>query len=191
MQEEEARYANKAGYSKHKPAYTAEDAEQSLRLLQPTKAGEEVELAAGMRLLFTRVGHILGAAAAHISYASGNQKKLLVDSGDLGRYGRPILKDPERIARTDWLMVESTYGDRLHAANPEDKLAGIINKVADRGGWLLIPSFAVGRMQELIYTIRKLDDAGKIPVLPVHVDSTRRLRTPQVAISVSFSILLE
>jgi metallo-beta-lactamase family protein len=155
------------------------------------KPAKKWNLAAGIRLLFTSVGHILGAAAAHISYASGNQKKLLVDSGDLGRYGRPILKDPERIARTDWLMVESTYGDRLHAANPEDKLAGIINKVADGGGWLLIPSFAVGRMQELIYTIRKLDDAGKIPVLPVHVDSTRRLRTPRVAISVSFSILLE
>lgn len=174
LQEEEARYANKEGYSKHRPAlplYTVEDAERALRLLRPTKVGEEIQLNGGMGVRFTRVGHILGAAAARISHDLGSQKKVLVDSGDLGRYGRPILKDPDPVKSADWLMVESTYGDRFHPPDPQDDLANIIKEVADGAGCLIIPCFAVGRMQELIYTIRKLEDEGKIPVLPVHVDS--------------------
>jgi metallo-beta-lactamase family protein len=183
LQEEEARYANKSGYSKHKPAlplYTIEDAERALKLLRPTKVGEEVQLGGGMWVRFTRVGHILGAAAARISYDIGNQKQYLVDSGDLGRYGRPILKDPEPIKNTDWLMVESTYGDRLHPESPEGELAAMINEVADRAGCLVVPSFAVGRMQELIYTIRKLEDEKKIPALPVHVDSPMAINATEI-----------
>jgi metallo-beta-lactamase family protein len=183
LQEEEARYANKERYSKHKPAlplYTVEDAEQALRLLRPTKVAEEVELGGGMWVRFTRVGHILGAAAARISYDGGKQKKYLVDSGDLGRYGRPILKDPEPVKHADWLMVESTYGDRLHPDNPEYDLIRIINEVADAASCLVVPAFAVGRMQELIYTIRKLEDEEKIPVLPVHVDSPMALNATEI-----------
>jgi metallo-beta-lactamase family protein len=183
LQEEEARYANKEGYSKHKPAlplYTVEDANRSLGLLRPTEVGDEVQLGAGMWLRFTRVGHILGAAAARISYDMGNQKKYLVDSGDLGRYGRPILKDPEPVKAADWLMVESTYGDRLHPENPEDELARIINSVADESGCLIIPAFAVGRTQELIYSIRKLEDERKIPPLPVHVDSPMAIDATEI-----------
>src|SRR3972149_1934812 len=149
LQEEEARYANRKGYSKHAPAlplYTVEDAERALRLLRPTKAGEEFSLGGGMWLKFFRVGHILGAASARISFDQGKQKKVLVDPGDLGRYGRPILKDPEPVKNADWLMVESTYGDRRHPDNPEGELAEGINAVADEGGVLIVPSFAVGRM---------------------------------------------
>jgi len=183
LQEEEARYANRKGYSKHAPAlplYTVEDAERALRLLRPTKAGEEFSLGGGMWLKFFRVGHILGAASARISFDQGKQKKVLVDSGDLGRYGRPILKDPEPVKNADWLMVESTYGDRRHPDNPEGELAEVINAVADEVGVLIVPSFAVGRMQELIYTIRQLEVEGKIPSLPVHVDSPMAINATEI-----------
>ncbi|MGH7826784.1 MAG: MBL fold metallo-hydrolase RNA specificity domain-containing protein, partial [Candidatus Binatia bacterium] len=183
LQEEEARYANKHGYSKHQPAlplYTVQDAERALQLLRPTRTGDEVQLGGGMWLRFTRVGHILGAAAARISYGVGSKKQYLVDSGDLGRYSRPILKDPDPIRNTNWLMVESTYGDRIHPANPEAELAKSINAVADEAGCLIIPSFAVGRMQELIYSIRKLEDEEKIPALPVHVDSPMAINANEI-----------
>lgn len=174
LQEEEARYANFHGYSKHKPAlplYTVEDAERALRLLRPVPFGGELGLAGGLSLRFFRVGHILGAAAARITVGSGANKRRLVNSGDLGRYGKPILKDPEAIAEADWLLIESTYGDRLHPEKPEQELARVVNETADGKGCLIVPAFAVGRTQELIYTIRKLEDEGKIPSLPVHVDS--------------------
>jgi len=183
LQEEEARYANRQGYSKHRPAlplYTVEDATRALRLLRPTKIGEETRLAAGVWVGFTRVGHILGAAAVRISYDMGSQKRCLVDSGDLGRYGRPILKDPAPVKNADWLMVESTYGDRFHPPNPEAELAQIVNDVVDEGGCLIIPSFAVGRTQELIYTIRRLEDEKKIPILPLHVDSPMAINATEI-----------
>jgi len=142
--------------------------------------GEEFSLGGGMWLKFSRVGHILGAASARVGFDSGKQKKLLVDSGDLGRYGRPILKDPEPVKNSDWLMVESTYGDRRHPENPEGALAEIINAVADEAGVLIVPSFAVGRMQELIYSIRKLEDEGRIPILPVHIDSPMAINATEI-----------
>jgi metallo-beta-lactamase family protein len=174
LQEEEARYANKRGYSKHHPAlplYTIEDAERALALLWPTKVGDDALLGGGIGVRFSRAGHILGAASVQIGYDLGNRQKVLVDSGDLGRYGRPILKDPEAVQNADWLLLESTYGDRLHPQAPESELADIINEVADQARTLIIPAFAVGRVQDMIYAIRALEDAGKIPVLPVHIDS--------------------
>ena len=174
LQEEEARYANKRGYSKHKPAlplYTVEDAHKALGLLRQTSYTKEMDLAEGVSLQFFRTGHILGAAAARISVKIGAARKYLVDSGDLGRYGRPILKDPDPLDQADWLLVESTYGDRVHPEKPEEELAKAIQEVADEKGCLIIPSFAVGRTQELIYFIRQLEDQGKIPSLPVYVDS--------------------
>jgi metallo-beta-lactamase family protein len=174
LQEEEARYANKRGYSKHHPAlplYTIEDAERALTLLWPTNVGAEAVLGEGLGVRFSRAGHILGAATARIGYDLGGRERCLVDSGDLGRYGRPILKDPEPVKNADWLLLESTYGDRFHPQAPEAELAAIINEIADQARTLIIPAFAVGRMQDMIYTIRALEDAGKIPVLPVHIDS--------------------
>ncbi len=183
LQEEEARYANKRNYSKHKPAlplYTIEDANRALRLLRPTKIGEETQMGDGLWIRFSRVGHILGAAAARIGYTAGEGMQYLVDSGDLGRYGRPILKDPEPLQHAQWLIVESTYGDRLHPTNPENELARVINEIADTAGCLIIPSFAVGRMQELIYAIRKLEEEGAIPALPVHVDSPMAINATDI-----------
>lgn len=183
LQEEEARYANKRGYSKHKPAlplYTVEDANRALRLLRALKVSKELELGKGVSLRFHRMGHILGAAAARVTWEAGGHKQSLVDSGDLGRYDRPILKDPEAVESTDWLLIESTYGDRLHPANPEGELAKVIGEVAEERGCLIIPSFAVGRTQELIYTIRKLEDEGVIPSLPVHVDSPMAINATDI-----------
>ncbi len=174
LQEEEARYANKKGYSKHAPAlplYTVQDAEQTLRLLRPIKAGEEIEVIKGISLCFARVGHILGAGSARISFSVNGQRRSLLDSGDLGRYDRPILKDPEPAGPADWLLIESTYGNRFHSKESEAELREVIKEIADQRGCLVIPAFAIGRTQELIYTIRKMEDQGAIPALPVHVDS--------------------
>jgi metallo-beta-lactamase family protein len=183
LQEEEARYANRKGYSKHTPAlplYTIEDAEAALRLLWPIRVGEKVEVAKGVVLDFGRVGHILGAGSARFTFEVNGQKKTLVDSGDLGRYDRPILKDPEPAGRADWLMIESTYGNRIHPKDSEAELRAVIKETAVEGRCLLIPAFAIGRTQELVYTIRKMEDEGEIPVMPVHVDSPMGIEATEI-----------
>jgi metallo-beta-lactamase family protein len=103
-----------------------------------------------------------------------------MDSGDLGRYDRPILKDPEPAGSADWLLLESTYGNRLHDQNAESELRELIKETATEGRCLLIPAFAIGRTQELIYTIRKMEDDGEIPVVPVHVDSPMGLQATEI-----------
>lgn len=183
LQEEEAKYANKRGYSKHRPAlplYTVDDAYRVLDLLRPTDYAKETALAGEISFRFFPVGHILGAAAMRITCDFDGMKRQLVYSGDLGRYGRPILKDPDPIEQADWLLVESTYGDRFHPANPEEQLAKAIEEAAAENGWLIIPSFAVGRTQELIYIIRQLEDQGRIPWLPVHVDSPMAINATEI-----------
>ena len=174
LQEEEARYANRKGYSKHSPAlslYTVEDANRALRLLRPTRVGDAVEVAKGVFADFRRVGHILGAGCARLSFEVNGRKKTFLDSGDLGRYDRPILKDPEPVKGADWLLIESTYGNRFHSKDSELELRNLIKEITQQRGCLLIPAFAIGRTQDLIYTIRKMEDEGAIPALPVHVDS--------------------
>jgi metallo-beta-lactamase family protein len=172
LQEEEARYARQKGYSKHSPAlplYTVEDAEHSLKLLRPTRVGECVEVIDGVSLDFGRVGHILGAGSARLS-----------DSGDLGRYDRPILKDPEPSRDADWLLIESTYGNRSHAGDSESELRDLIKEMIAQRGCLIIPAFAIGRTQDLIYTIRKMEDSGEIPAVPVHVDSPMGIEATEI-----------
>jgi metallo-beta-lactamase family protein len=183
LQEEEARYANRKGYSKHSPAlplYTIEDAEQALKLLRPIGVGESVEVMKGVFLEFGRVGHILGAGSARLSFAVNGQKRTLLDSGDLGRYDRPILKDPEPAGAADWLLIESTYGNRAHAKDSETELRNLIKATAAERGCLVIPAFAIGRTQDLLYTIRKMEDDGEIPAIPVHVDSPMGLEATEI-----------
>jgi metallo-beta-lactamase family protein len=183
LQEEEARYARQKGYSKHSPAlplYTVEDAEQSLTLLRSLRVGQSVEVIKGVSLDFGRVGHILGAGSARLSFEINGQKRTLLDSGDLGRYDRPILKDPEPARKADWLLLESTYGNRTHAKDSEMELRNLIKETVARRGCLLIPAFAVGRTQDLIYTIRKMEDEGEIPAIPVHVDSPMGLEATEI-----------
>jgi len=183
LQEEEARYANRKGYSKHSPAlplYTVEDAERSLAILRPVRMEESVEVIKGVFLEYGRVGHILGAGSARLSFQLNGQKRTLVDSGDLGRYDRPILKDPEPAGTADWLLIESTYGNLIHPKDSEAELRNVIKETAAHRGCLLIPAFAIGRTQDLVYTIRKMEDAGEMPPIPVYVDSPMGIEATEI-----------
>jgi metallo-beta-lactamase family protein len=173
LQEEEAEFANRHGYAKHRPAlplYTVEDAVRALKLLAPRRRGTDFAVARGVTARFRHAGHILGAATVQLDLATPSPCRL-VYSGDLGRWQRPILCDPELVDLADVVLVESTYGDRVHAPDPAAGLARIVRDTAARGGVLIVPAFAVGRTQELIWTLRELEDAKQIPVLPVYVDS--------------------
>jgi metallo-beta-lactamase family protein len=171
IQEEDARDANRHGYSKHAPAlplYTSIDAERALSLLQPVGYNRPVPVVPGLDVEFINAGHLLGSAYARVTFGG----KTLLFGGDLGRYGRPVLPDPRPVDRADVLLVESTYGDRLH--EPDDRgerLGAIINAAVKRGGKLIVPAFAIGRVEEMIYWLKRLEDARQIPVLPVYVDS--------------------
>jgi metallo-beta-lactamase family protein len=183
LQEEETRYANQKGYSKHAPAlplYTVQDAERSLQLLTPVRVEEAVEVIKGVLLDFSRVGHILSAGSARLSFQLNGRQKSLLDSGDLGRYDRPILKDPEPAMNADWLLIESIYGNRIHPKDSESELRDLIKITAEERGCLLIPAFAVGRTQDLLYTIHKMEDAGEIPSLPVHIDSPMAIEATDI-----------
>jgi metallo-beta-lactamase family protein len=160
-----------------------------LTLLRPTRIGESVEVAEGVFLEFGRVGHILGAGSARLSFKSNGHVRTLVDSGDLGRYDRPILKDPEPAGGADWLLIESTYGNRSHAKDSESELRALIRATIARRGCLIIPAFAVGRTQELIYFIRKMEDDREIPVIPVHVDSPMGLEATEITVDVPTSTI--
>lgn len=173
IQEEDARRANQYHYTKHQPAlplFSSTQVEEALPLLQPHPYGERFEAADGFQVRFGRAGHILGSATVDLTIETSPRIRL-VFSGDLGRWGRPILRDPELVTDADVLLVESTYGGRLHASDPAERLATIIRETARRGGAVIIPSFAVGRAQELIWTIRALEDAGHLPLVPVFIDS--------------------
>lgn len=174
LQEEEARYANRKGFSKHHPAeplYGKRDAQNALKLLKTKQYGVDFDVTRGFTARFRRAGHILGSATVelHIEHSA---PITLAFSGDLGRWGRPMIRDPEFIPRADVLLLESTYGDRLHPdGDPSDDLARVVNEAAQRGGVLLIPAFAIGRTQELIWRLRELQDTGRVPRLPVYIDS--------------------
>ena len=173
LQEEDARRANLYGYSKHHPAvplYSRADVEATLPLLQTHPYGERFTAAAAFHVQFGRAGHILGSATISVDVGAHPAVRL-VYSGDLGRWGRPILRDPELVKDADILLVESTYGGRVHAGDPAERVATIITETARRGGAVIIPSFAIGRTQELIWMIRALEDTGRLPLVSVFIDS--------------------
>ena len=172
LQEEEAEYANRRGFSKHHPAlplYTREDAQAALQLLTPVAFERDVDLGDDLTLRFSPNGHILGSSFVRIH----NKKTSVLFSGDIGRPNDILMKSPVRIKQADYLVVESTYGNRLHdKADPKIKLAAIINKTAKRRGIILIPVFAVGRAQELLYYIHQLKSSGAIAKdIPVYLNS--------------------
>ena len=171
LQEEEAEYANRRGFSRHKPAlplYTEEDAKRSLTRFAPVEFDKEIELG-GLRLRLLPAGHILGAAI--VSLNDGVQT--MVFSGDLGRPNDPIMVAPSVVRRADYLVLESTYGNRRHdPEDPRQKLGRVISRTAARGGVVIIPSFAVGRAQSLLYHIHQLKLQGVIPAnLPIYLNS--------------------
>lgn len=172
LQEEEAEYANRRGFSKHHPAlplYTKEDAFNALQLLTPVAFEQDVNIGDDLTLRYTPNGHILGSAFARIH----NHKTSVLFSGDIGRPNNILMRAPEQVKQADYLVLESTYGNRLHARDdPMLKLASIINKTVTRKGVVLIPVFAVGRAQELLYYIHLLKTSGAIPEhIPVYLNS--------------------
>lgn len=180
LQERDTEYANRHGFSKHKPArplYTETEAAASLRLFEPRHFETPFDALPGIAVRFRPAGHILGAALVEIS-VSGNT---LLFSGDLGRPNSPTMVDPAAVRRADFLVVESTYGDRTHAAiDPENVLADVIGRTARRGGVVLMPTFAVGRVQSILYHILRLKAARRIPDLPVFLDSPMAVDASEV-----------
>jgi metallo-beta-lactamase family protein len=188
IQEEDARDANRHGFTKHQPAlplYTTVDAARALDRLQPVGYERPIPLwgQTGVRrgvrhpsdphlsppaVEFINAGHLLGSSYARVVVDG----KTLLFGGDLGRYGRPVMPDPSPVAEADILLLESTYGDRLHEIDDNGaRLAAIVIDTAKRGGKLIIPSFAIGRVEEVLYWLKRLEDEKRIPVLPVYVDS--------------------
>ena len=181
LQEEDAKAANRGGYSKHAPAlplYTSVDAARALDHLQPVGYECPVPVVPAKcqpgasqvpaTVEFVNAGHLLGSAYARIL---GNDRTILF-GGDLGRYGRPVLPDPSPVAEADYLLLESTYGNRVHEQDDDGRrLAEIVMQTANRGGKLIIPSFAIGRVEEILYWLKRLEDDKRIPALPVYVDS--------------------
>lgn len=180
LQEEEARHANEGGYSKHAPAlplYDSHDVEATLPLLRDLAHGERREVAPGIEVTLARAGHILGSSIVHAEL--GGQR--VVFSGDLGRVGHPLLRDPEPVGDADWIVVESTYGDRHHDETLDvTALRDVIASTTAQGGTVVIPAFAVDRTEVLLYHLDKLADAGQLPDVPIYVDSPMSLATLRV-----------
>lgn len=171
IQEEDARYAAKKGFSKHRhplPLYTSDEGRETLKQLRPVKFGDRVEVSGNLAFSYQSTGHILGAASL-VLYVNGST---LLFSGDLGRYDDEMMSNPAKPPDADYVFVEATYGNRQHPdSDPRDELAEVINRTAQRGGILLMPAFAIGRTQSMLYYIRRLEDEGRIPQLPVYIDS--------------------
>ena len=188
LQEEDADYRNRKELTRHSPAlplYDEADAKAALDLLRPVaNDGSPVEVVESCTASFLVAGHILGASLVLLEMASAafpETKTRFLFSGDLGHYDQPILKDPASPPECDYLMVESTYGNRLHGdVSSADQMAAIINEAAKRNAPILIPAFAVGRTQEVLYLIRQLEDENRIPSLPVIVDSPMASQATQI-----------
>ncbi|MGJ4747007.1 MBL fold metallo-hydrolase RNA specificity domain-containing protein [Leptospira sp. SA-E8] len=170
LQEEDAELANSGGYSKHKPAfplYDSDDAEKTIQLFQAVEIGEWFDLEPNIRFRFRYNGHILGAS--FIELKIGN--KTLIFSGDIGREDDPLLFPPEKPEEGDIILIESTYGNRIHRGNPIKRLAQLIHEFSTSKGTIVIPCFAVERIQAVMYLIWKLMKEGEIPNIPVYMDS--------------------
>lgn len=186
IQEEDARYANKMGFSKHhpaKPLYREKDAKAALKLFNAYPYEETIVLNKHCRFRFISAGHILGSSFIYMTLSEHGKETNIVFSGDLGRYDVPILNDPTTVPEADYIVVESTYGDRLHdSILAKDQLADVINRTVARGGNIIIPAFAVGRVQELLYYLRELEAEKRIPILPVKLDSPMAQQTTRLYI---------
>ena len=174
LQEEDARLANRQRFSRHSPAvplFTEADAHEALAHFELVDFNRPVNVADGIQAEYTNAGHLLGSAFVRLTRASGHGSRILF-GGDLGRYRRPVLPDPSAGPDAETLLLESTYGDRIHP-NHDDaaRLERIVKETVARGGRVIIPAFAVGRAEELLYWLKKLEDSGRLDQLPVYLDS--------------------
>lgn len=185
IQEEDAARANKHGYTKHKPAlplFTSEDADRAISLLRPIDYDEWVDAGPAFRVRLQNAGHILGAATAEVrARDAAGTERTIVASGDLGRYGVPLHVDPAPPPAADALLMESTYGDRLHDATPlADQVRGPFTDCIRRNGIILVPAFAVARVQLLTMMLARMMDSGELPRVPMHIDSPMAVQATKI-----------
>jgi len=186
IQEYDAHYVNKKrakkGLPPIEPLYTVEDATNSLRNFISVDYGRAIPVAPGVTLTFHDAGHILGSAIVALDIEENGQTKRLVFTGDLGREGMPILKDPQSVPEVDYLIIESTYGDRLHdpVETTSRDLRKVIVETYQNGGKVIVPAFSVGRTQELVYALHHLTEARQIPDLPIFVDSPLSVNVTEI-----------
>jgi metallo-beta-lactamase family protein len=175
LQEEEALFAKRKGYSRHEnpaPLYGVREAEKVLPLLRPFGYNQSISIKDDIRIVFNDAGHILGSAIVEVFLKGNTQHKKVVFSGDLGRYDQPVFYNPTPIKDADVLLIESTYGDKeVLEEDVMAEMANIIHETVDNGGKLIIPAFAVGRTQTVIYYLYELMTQGRIPALPIYIDS--------------------
>lgn len=182
IQEEDAARANRYGYTKHHPAlplYTEQEARDTFSLFRPVEFGQPYRLTEDLEFTLHRAGHILGASFVRINNSNGTS---ILFSGDIGRMNDPVMKDPAKMQNADYLVVESTYGDRLHdKSDPTDDIERIVKETVTRGGTVVIPSFAVGRAQAIMYYLYKLKSEGRIPRnLPIFLDSPMAINASEL-----------
>lgn len=184
LQEEEADYAKKKGYSRHKnpePLYNQEDAKRVFEFTKMSGYEQPRQIAPNISVVFHNAGHILGSAIVALHLEGNTQHKKLIFSGDLGRDSNPLLENPAIIKEADILWVESTYGDRKNKVeDPEQEIAEHVHAAMERGGCLLIPAFTVGRTQMIAYYLRKLMMEGRIPKVPIYLDSPMAISVTQL-----------
>lgn len=179
LQEKDAEFLNKQYKKKGKqeriePLYTVQEAIESLESFSAVVYDKSIEVTDGVKVTYRDAGHILGSALLELEIKSNNAKvKRILFTGDLGRKNLPILRDPYQVEETDILIIESTYGNRLHDPidTMETKLAQVINETIDRGGKIIVPAFSVGRTQEFVYILHRLTEQQRIPKIPIYVDS--------------------
>jgi len=180
IQEEDAKRARKHG-SRHadpQPLFSEEDAYEALKRFEPISYNSWTPLPGGAQLRYRFAGHILGSAFAEIACPDG---QILLMGGDLGRYNTPIIRDPETVDHADYLVIESTYGDRFHShEDPRARLAEVMTNAVESGGVVVVPSFSIGRTQELLYYISELQDAGQCPKIPIFLDSPMAVSATQL-----------
>ncbi len=191
IQMQEAEWRNRKGkrnkdIAQMEPTYTMEDAENTIRSIVPCSYGSEVEVCEGVKIRFTDIGHLLGSSSIEIWLTEKNVTKKLVFSGDIGNKDQPLIRDPQYTDEADIVVMESTYGDRLHSEEKPEyvkELAEILNRTFARGGNVVIPSFAVGRTQEILYFIRTIKKEGLVtayPKFPVFVDSPLAVEATEI-----------
>jgi len=185
LMEEEAEHATRHGYSSHKPAlplYTEDQAATALKRFAPLRRLGECRISAEFLIRSHDAGHILGSSSLELVVTEDGKNTTILFSGDIGRYGQPLMKDPENPPRADFVLCESTYGDRDHPTvpPPDEALAEVIHRVARRGGVIVVPAFAVDRTQLLLYDIRRLERAQRVPPLPIYMDSPMAIGVTEI-----------
>jgi metallo-beta-lactamase family protein len=189
LQEEDAEFKRKRHEREKRkgtfpkiPLYTTDDAIATFPLFAPAKYGEVVSIGPGIQATFYEAGHVLGSSAINVTITQGGEDRTIVFSGDVGRWNRPILRDPSLFRNIDYVLIESTYGDELHKTSPDvgDSLAEIVNSTWQKGGNIIIPSFALQRTQEILYHLNKLLRENRIPHLLVFLDSPMAVNITEV-----------